>query len=428
MKTNRKTLKFAIAAAVGLAVTVTAYQASGSQIDKTLEELKVITEVFDYIQKSYVTEKSAQELVYGAARGMVATLDPFSQFLEPVHHKEMKTETEGQFGGLGIRIHMQDGWLTVMTPIPDTPAYRAGILPGDKIIRIEKDSTQGIDLQDAVGKLRGKPGTQVTITVVHEGVKDPEDVTLVREVIKIESVRSHMLEDKIGYLQLIEFTAKTDGDARQALDGMKARGMESCILDLRNNPGGLLNVAVNVTKTFLDENKLIVYTEGRNSDRVDYVNEARGPYQRIPIVVLVNAGSASGSEIVAGALQDHRRALLLGTTTFGKASVQSVIPLSGGSGLRLTTAKYYTPSGRSIMRDPKTGVGGIVPDIVIPVSRELELKIRRQQEQVYAKDRPPHSAVKPEEQAEDITLARAVEYLKAERIFNREREDLRVKP
>lgn len=394
-------------------------RAASSDINKTLEQLKVLVEVFDYIQQNYVVEKSPKDLVYGAAHGMVRTLDPFSQFLEPEPHKEMQTETEGQFGGLGIRIEMRDDWLTVMTPIPDTPAYRAGILPGDKIVKIEGESTQGIVLQDAVKKLRGQPGTQVKVTIVHEGIKEPLELTLTREIIKIESVRSRALEDKIGYVQLIEFTAKTDVDMMKALNNLQTQGMEGLVLDLRNNPGGLLNVAVSVTKKFLGGNKLIVYTEGRKADRVEYKADVSAPFEKLPVVVLVNGGSASGSEIVAGALQDHQRALLLGTTTFGKASVQSVIPLSDGSGLRLTTAKYYTPKGRAIQRDEKTGKGGIAPDILVEISREMEIKIRRQQEEIYAKDKAPQSVIKKEEQVEDITLRRAIEFLKAGNIFSR---------
>ncbi len=393
-------------------------RAAVSDIDRTLDQLKILAEVFDHITQSYVVEKDPKDLIQGAAHGMVRTLDPFSQFMEPVAHKEMQTETEGQFGGLGIRIEMRDEWLTVMTPIPDTPAYRAGIMPGDRIVKIEGESTAGITLQDAVKKLRGQPGTQVTVTIMHEAAKEPFDITLTREVIKIESVRSRMLDNKIGYLQIIEFTAKTDVDMVKAINKMQQDGMDALVMDLRNNPGGLLNVAVNVTKSFIDAGKLIVYTEGRRSDRVEYRADVRGPYAEMPMVVLVNGGSASGSEIVAGALQDHHRALIMGTTTFGKASVQSVIPLSDGSGLRLTTAKYYTPAGRGIHRDEKTGKGGIPPDIMVEVPRESEIKLRRQQEEIYAKDQSPKSVVKKEEQVEDTALRRATEILKARFIFS----------
>jgi len=421
MKMRKKVLGVAVCLFLGVAGTV-AFRGNivraATTIDKTLEQIRILVEVFDYIQANYVVEKSAKDIVYGAAHGMVRTLDPFSQFLEPESHKEMQTETEGQFGGLGIRIELRDDILTVMTPIPDTPAYRAGILPGDRIIKIEDDSTQGISLQDAVRKLRGQPGTQVKITIVHEGMKEPLVLTLTREIIKIDSVRSRMLEDNIGYVQLIEFTAKTEIDMNKALSKMQETGLSGIVLDLRNNPGGLLNVAVNVCKDFLDDNKLIVYTEGRKSDRVEYKADLKGAFGKVPLVILVNGGSASGSEIVAGAMQDHHRALLIGTTTFGKASVQSVIPLSDGSGLRLTTAKYYTPAGRAIMRDEKTGKGGIAPDILIEIPREMEIKLRKQQEEIYAKDKTPQSVVKKEEQADDIVLKRAVEFLKVRKLLD----------
>lgn len=422
MKTNRK-MKILLVCLVLMGISafqgIPVLKAATSNIDKTLEELKILTEVLEHIQENYVVEKNSKDLIYGAVHGMVRVLDPFSQFLEPEPHKNMKTETEGQFGGLGIRIEIRDDWLTVMTPIPDTPAYRAGILPGDKIIKIEGESTQGLPLQEAVKKLRGQPGSQVTITIMHEGFKEPQDLTITREIIKIESVRSRKLSEKIGYVQLIEFTAKTDLDMSKTLTDLQNQGMKSLVLDLRNNPGGLLNVAVNVTKDFIDQNKLIVYTEGRKSNRVEYRAGSKAPFAKIPLVVLVNGGSASGSEIVAGALQDHHRALIIGTNTFGKASVQSVIPLSDGSGLRLTTAGYYTPSGRKIQRDEKTGAGGgIVPDIIMEVPRETEIKIRRQQEETYAKNKAPQSIVKKEEQVEDIVLKRAIEFLKAQELLN----------
>ncbi len=419
MKLRRKTfITYTLIFFLGLGLLkLNVLVAATSNIDKTLDQLKVLTEVFDYIQQNYVTEKSTKDLVYGAAHGMVRTLDPFSQFLEPESHKEMQTETEGQFGGLGIRIEMRDDILTVMTPIMDTPAYRAGIVPGDRIVKIEGESTQNVNLQDAVKKLRGQPGTQVKLTIVHEGGKEPIELTLTREVIKIDSVRSRMMEDKVGYVQLIEFTAKTDVDMIRAINKMQTQGMDSLVMDLRNNPGGLLNVAVNVSKAFLDGNKMIVYTEGRKTDRVEYKSDAKAPFAGLPMVVLVNGGSASGSEIVAGAMQDHHRALILGTTTFGKASVQSVIPLSDGSGLRLTTAKYYTPAGRRIQRDEKNGKGGIAPDILIDVPRDMEIKLRRQQDEVVGKDRSPQSVIKKDEQVEDMVLKRSLEFLKVRNLI-----------
>ncbi len=424
MLINRKNWKSFIACIIfGSFLTlalqkVSTLRAASSDIDKTLQQLQILTEIFDYVQQNYVIEKSPKDVIRGAAHGMVKTLDPFSQYLEPEAHKEMQSETEGQFGGLGIRIQMRNDWLTVMTPIPDTPAYKVGILPGDIIIKIEGDSTQGITLLDAIRKLRGEPGTQVKLTIVHEGAKEPKDFVITREIIKIESVRSRMMEDKIGYVQITEFTASTDKDITRSLQKLSQDGLIGLVLDLRNNPGGLLNSAVSVTRQFLGDNKMIVYTQGRKSNRVEYKADSKAPYEKLSMVVLVNEGSASGSEIVAGALQDHHRALIVGATTYGKASVQSVIPLSDGSGLRLTTAKYFTPAGREIQRDEKTGKGGIVPDILISVLREVEVKLRQQQENIYGKDRSPQSVIKKEEQAKDEALLRAIEFLKANKILS----------
>ncbi|HVE13120.1 MAG TPA: S41 family peptidase [Elusimicrobiota bacterium] len=394
-------------------------------VDGTYEQLKILVDVLDYIKENYVEEVDTKDLIYGAATGMVKTLDPFSQFMDPDLHKDIKTETEGQFGGLGIRIGMREDWLTVITPLPGTPAFRAGVLPQDRIIKIDGESTKGVSLQAAVKKLRGAPGSKVGITVARapkEGEKDKDwvtkDFTLEREVIKIQSVQSRVLADNIGYLRIIEFSAHTTEDTAKALSTLKKAGATSLVLDLRNNPGGLLTAAVEVASEFLGENKLIVYTQGRRQeDRRDFRAGSKGDFANLPMAVLINGGSASGSEIVAGALQDHRRAVILGEKSFGKASVQSVIPLSDGSGLRLTVAKYYTPSGRSIQRDEKKGTGGILPDMLVPVSPETEVKLQVQSEQVYAKDRDPKSAIKPEEQVQDVVLDRAVELLKAREVL-----------
>ena len=386
-------------------------------LDQTYEQIKLLVDVLEHIEQEYVDEVNAKELVYGAAAGMVQKLDPFSQFLEPDERKEMQTETEGQFGGVGIRITVRDGWLTVITPLPDTPAYKAGILPGDRIVKIDGVLTQDISLSDAVKKLRGAPKSKVTVSIAREGDKDLREFIMVRETIPILTVRSKMLEDHIGYVRLSEFIETTDHDLQKALTQLKSGGMTSLVLDLRNNPGGLLNSAVDVSKEFLDSKKLVVYTEGRASPRQDFLTDTKAPYANLPMTVLVNGGSASGSEIVAGAMQDHKRAVIIGSETFGKGSVQSVLSLSDGSGLRLTTAKYYTPSGRSIHRNPKTGKGGITPDIVIDVPREMEAKLQIQSEEVYAKDHKPASTVKKEDQVKDEVLNRAVEILKAREII-----------
>jgi carboxyl-terminal processing protease len=388
-------------------------------VTQTYERIKLIVDVLQNIQAQYVVDKDPKELVYGACHGMVRTLDPFSQFMEPDQYKDMRTETEGEFGGLGIRVGIRDGWLMVITPIEDTPAYRLGILPGDKIVKIEGLTTQGMSLEDAVKKLRGKPKTQVAISIFREGDKEPRDFTVMREVIKVASVKSSMAADGIGYLKLNEFIKTSFTDMRKALKGLEEKGMTSLVLDLRSDPGGLLDAAVDVGRLFIGDNKLIVYTEGRTSPRQEYRADAKAPYGDLPLVVLVNRGSASASEIVAGAVQDHKRGLLIGGETFGKGSVQSIIELDEGSALRLTTAKYFTPSGRCIHRDEKTGKGGITPDIVVDVLRETEVKLQAQAEEIIAKGREPQSVVKPEERVKDETFARAVEILKAQAILQK---------
>ena len=380
--------------------------------EETYEKIKLLVDVLSLIEEHYVEPVEVKKIVYSAASGMTKALDPFSQFMEPEFHREMKTETEGQFGGLGIRISIKDNLLTVVTPLPGTPAYRLGILPGDKIIKIEGESTEGITIEQAVKKLRGTPGTQVTITIIREGLKEPVDYTVTREWIKLESVRSRVVDKDIGYVRLIEFSAPTSKDLDNVLKELKEKGMKSLILDLRNNPGGLLNSAYGVTKKFLADEKMIVYTQGRKPEqRQEFRADKEAPYPNLSLVVLVNKGSASGSEIVAGALQDHKRAVIIGSQTFGKASVQSVFPLSDGSGLRITTAKYYTPNGR-VIQDK-----GITPDIVIEVSKEMEAKLMVQEEMLYAKDKEPESVVK-KDIMEDIILKRAIELLKAKEILN----------
>jgi len=390
-----------------------------SAFDRGYEHIKILVDIIGIIKAHYVKEKETKDLVYGAASGMVRTLDPFSQFMEPRIHKEMQIETEGKFGGLGIRIALRDGWLTIITPLPGTPAYRLGLMPDDKIVEIEGETTQDITLEDAVKKLRGKPGTKVKITVARKDAKEPLEFEVTREWINIESVVSKMINDDIGYVHIIEFSKKTSDDVDKQLAALKEKGMKSLILDLRNNPGGLLISAVDVSKTFLGSKKLIVYTQGRNpKDRKDYSAGNGSPYSEMPLAILVNRGSASGSEIVAGALQDHKRAIIMGSETFGKGSVQSVIPLSDGSGLRLTTALYYTPAGRSIHRDKETKKGGITPDVVIEVDHKTEIKLRTQNELVYMKDKKPSSKINKDEMVEDVVLNRATEMLQATMIFD----------
>ncbi len=357
-------------------------------------------------------------MITSAIKGMVRDLDAFSQFLEPDEYKEMKTETEGQFGGLGIRIAIRDNILTVVTPLPGTPAFRLGILSGDKIIKIEQESTQGMSINEAVKRLRGTPGTKVTITIAREGAKEPQEHTITREVIKIESIRSKMLADGVGYIKINEFSAQTSRDLRKALNDLAEKQMKYLVLDLRNNPGGLLDVAVEASSEFLPSGKMIVYTKGRKSHmNKEFRSPKSAGHIKTPMAVLINRGSASGSEILAGALQDHKRAIIVGTESFGKASVQSVFPISNGNALRLTTARYYTPSGKLIHRDEKTQKGGIAPDVVIEISRETEVKLQQQAEEIYSPGKEPESAVQLKDKVEDEALKRAIDLLKLSEVL-----------
>jgi carboxyl-terminal processing protease len=325
------------------------------------QNIELFTRVLSIVKKDYVDEKTYKDLIYGAIKGMLSSLDPHSSFMPPESFKEMQVETKGEFGGLGIEITIRDNILTVVAPIEDTPAYKAGVKAGDKIIKINGESTRDMTLMQAVKKLRGKKGTKVTISVFRKGLKKLKDITIVRGIIKIHSVKSKLFEDSIGYIRITQFQQRTAKDIINSLDKFKKifGSIKGLIIDLRNNPGGLLSQAVRVSDIFLRQGK-IVYTKGRvaNSE-MEFTAKDDGTEGDYPIVVLVNGGSASASEIVAGALQDHKRAVILGTQTFGKGSVQTIIPLENNCAIRLTTAKYYTPSGRSIQAE------GITPDIIV---------------------------------------------------------------
>ncbi len=337
-----------------------------AQANVAFGKLKAFGDVLSQVQTSYVEEPNIDELINGAIKGMLQTLDPHSSYLTPEMLKQVEVETKGSFGGLGIEIGVKDGVLTIIAPIEDTPAFRAGLQAGDKIVRIEKEPTRDMNVMDAVKQLRGEPGTSVTIWVVRDGLSEPKSYTITRDIIKIRSVKSKNLGDGIGYVKLNQFQQDTDSELEKALQAqMKEKGgLKGLVLDLRNNPGGLLDQAVKVTDKFI-ESGLIVYTDGRiENQKFKYFAHKEGTYTGFPIVVLVNAGSASASEIVAGALQDHGRAILLGTQTFGKGSVQTIIPMEDGSAVRLTTARYFTPNGRSIQAK------GIEPDIVVTDGKE----------------------------------------------------------
>jgi len=331
-----------------------------SQADNEIyDNLKVFSEVLSLVQKNYVEEVDSKELIYGAIKGMLNNLDPHSSFMTPDMYKEMQVDTKGEFGGLGIQIGVKEKMLTVIAPIEDTPAYKAGIKAGDHILKINGDKTQDMTLTDAVEKMRGPKGTPVTITIMRDDFVQPQDFTLTRDIIKIKSVKFKIMDNDIGYVRVSQFQENTYDDLQKAMKEFDDKKVKSIILDLRNDPGGLLNMAVDVSGTFLPNNKLVVYIKGRNGEKDEFFTKDSDPETKRPMVVLVNEGSASASEIVAGALQDWGRAVVMGTQTFGKGSVQTVIGLSDGSGLRLTTAKYYTPKDRSIQNT------GIKPDIEV---------------------------------------------------------------
>ncbi|MFQ5672758.1 MAG: S41 family peptidase [Nitrospinales bacterium] len=343
----------------------------------TYQKLKVFSEIISLLEENYVKEVDPDELINGAIRGMLKTLDPHTTYLTPDSYKEMRVETSGKFGGLGIEISIRDGMLTVVSPIEDTPAYKAGIKPGDRIIQIEDDSTLDMSLPDAVDKLRGKPGDPVNIMVFRESFSDPKVFTIVRAIIKVKGVKHKVYNKNVGYIKIRSFAKTTSNDLDAALRKLKQQGISKLILDLRNNPGGLLNQAVEVTDRFLGNENLIVYTSGRNEDQnTRFTTHPKLGYMKVdyPMIILVNGGSASASEIVAGALQDLGRAVVLGTQTFGKGSVQTIMPLSDGSALRLTTARYYTPSGKVIQEN------GIKPDIV--VEQPLRLAESKKEEEI----------------------------------------------
>jgi carboxyl-terminal processing protease len=402
-------------------------------VEDSYERLKVFTEVLSLIQANYVDETKPRDLIYGGIKGMLETLDPHSSFMPPDIFKEMQVETQGSFGGLGIEITVKDRQLTVVAPIEGTPADRAGLHPGDRIVKIDGKLTKDMTLMEAVKNLRGPRGTSVTLTILREESPGPFELTLVREIIDVKSVKSKDLGDGIAYIRVSSFQERTGKDLLKAIEQLGQNGMSAMVLDLRNNPGGLLNQAVHVTDLFLDKGQLIVYTEGRikNQD-LRFSAEHGAQIPKVPIVVLVNGGSASASEIVAGALQDWKRAVVLGTKTFGKGSVQTVIPLSDGSGLRLTTAKYFTPKGRSIHG------AGLLPDIVVEVPRPTLAKAPgpgekeaetgkerpegRQEKKISEEEGDPSLQIGKREGPDpntDVQLKRAMEILKASRILEK---------
>ena len=343
-----------------------------------LDDLRAFTEVFGKIKSDYVEPVEDKKLISQAINGMLSGLDPHSAYLDTDAFKELQVGTQGEFGGLGIEVGMEDGFVKVISPIEDTPAQKAGLKSGDLIIKLDDTPVKGLSINDAVKRMRGKPNTPITLTIVRKGAAKPFTVTLIRAIIKVKSVKYQLVEPNFGYVRITQFQDRTGENLVQAIDALQKDNkgpLKGLVLDLRNDPGGLLNAAVGVSAAFLKPNSLVVYTDGRAEDskmqltatpdfylrgnQPDYLKDLPAWVKTIPVVVLVNSGSASASEIVAGALQDHKRAIVLGTQSFGKGSVQTVLPLGNGTGIKLTTARYFTPNGRSIQNK------GITPDIIV---------------------------------------------------------------
>ncbi|MFQ5329298.1 MAG: S41 family peptidase [Thermodesulfobacteriota bacterium] len=391
---------------------------------QTYEDLRIFTDAVSIIERNYAEEVEPKELVYSAVKGVLQGLDPHSTFMTPDDYKEMQVGTRGRFGGIGIEIGIRDRILTVISPIEDTPADKAGIKAGDKIVKIEEKYTKDMTLLDAVKLMRGKKGTDVTISIMREGFEKPKPFTLTRAIIKIKSVKFKVLEEGFGYLRIAQFQEKTSSDVEAALKELGSRDgkLKGLVLDLRNDPGGLLNQAVEVSDKFISSG-LIVYTKGRVPGQdMKFEARAESTHPDYPIIVLVNGGSASASEIVAGALQDHKRAIILGTQTFGKGSVQTIIPLTDGSAIKLTTSKYYTPLGRSIQAK------GIEPDIVVGKTIKGHIKEKdltghfKSEDEKAGKVDKVKKKVRVEEKTalskeSDVQLDRALDYLKSWYIF-----------
>jgi len=398
--------------------------------NQTYDQIRLFSEALSIVQKNYVEEPESQELVRGAIKGMLTSLDPHSSFMSPDMYKEMQIDTQGEFQGIGITIGIRDSILTVIAPIDDTPAFRAGIQAGDKIVMIEDITTKDMSLMEAVKLMRGPKGTKVTISIVREGEPEPIKHTITRDVIPLFSVKTKDIDPNIGYVRITQFQKKTSTEFSEALDKVreeKGEAFKGMVLDLRNNPGGLLISAIEVADQFVDSGP-IVTTKGRlQNQNFAYNAKSRNTEPDYPMVVLVNGGSASASEIVAGALQDYKKAILIGTTTFGKGSVQTIYRLGDGSGMRVTTARYFTPSGRSIQAT------GIEPDIVVRNKvgtprghvREKDLTGHLENDQTkegkeageVEEEESPTVDFIPEDPAEDLQLMRAVDLLKGLDLF-----------
>ncbi|MEI6631094.1 MAG: S41 family peptidase [bacterium] len=422
----RKNLVIFIALALGVLLFVSVELSGMDKVkDDLFKQVSLFSDAVAIIRSEYVAEINPRELIYGALKGMLSSLDSHSQFMDPDTYNELKIDKEGKFGGLGIEITIADGLPTVVTPIEDTPAWKAGLKVNDKIVKINKELTRDMTITDVVKRLRGKPGEAVDIIVLRESEKRLIEFKIVRDIIKIKYVKeAKILEDGIAYIRLVEFGENTAKDLGVALDNLKKSGMNSIILDLRNNPGGLLDSAVRVSGIFLEKGKLIVYTQGRKeSQSLKFFSEENHPIAELPMVVLINEGSASGSEIVAASLQDYKRAIVVGVKSFGKGSVQTVVPLNDGSAISLTTSTYFTPLGRQINKK------GVLPDIVVEEARielrDKEKPLEEKSQEVFKelenKEKElPLKEITPIEQQDyksDNQLVRAVDILKAVKFY-----------
>jgi carboxyl-terminal processing protease len=422
--------KFLIAALVILLAGILIGQQMVQAKPDTYEELKAFTQALELVQRNYVEKPDTKELMQGAIRGMISNLDPHSSYMSERQFKEMNMDIKGEFTGVGIQIGIKNQQLTIIAPIEDTPGFRAGLAAGDKILKINDDWTKDMSIEQAVDRMRGPKGTAVRLMILRDMWDKPKEFKIVRDIIKVQSVKSKMFDDSIGYVRIIQFQGQTTEELEKALKDLEAKGMKKLVLDLRNDPGGLLDASVDVSSKFLPKDSLVVYLQGRQkTDRKDFLTTSTEIPRTYPMVVLVNTGSASASEIVSGALQDSKRALILGTQTFGKGSVQTVFPLESGGGIRLTTAKYYTPSGRSIQNV------GITPDIEVKLStakepkngepvhmvvREKDLERHLKNETVKEEKKKEQPAaeedftmeIMPKDEKDDLQIQRAIEILK----------------
>lgn len=417
MKSN-KLNRFVVLAAV-LFFMGTLFPYAYAAADNSLKQLRTFVDVLEFVKENYVEKTDTDVLIKGAIKGVIGELDDFSQYLDPKDYKSLKNDTRGDFGGVGMRLQKIDDFVTVVTPMPDTPAFKAGIMPGDRILFVDDKDLDGMNLDDAVELMRGAVGSKVKLTISRKNEKSGKyttlpDFKLKREQIVPQVVYYRMLKGNVGYLYMVDFSGHSTEEVKKALADLTKQGMTSLVLDLRFNPGGLLTGAVDIAKLFLNDDQMIVYTQGRKQDYYqEFKTSSQGEYPSIPLVLLVNGASASASEIVAGALQDNERAVVMGQRTFGKASVQQVLPLSGGAGLRLTIAKYYTPKGRLIQRDyrdkSKAEEGGIFPDVEVFMKAEDEVKIFQQYNDIIYT--PGKELPKLEFKEKDPVLDRAVDLL-----------------